>query len=326
MADETEHYSGPVVTRKAAKEAGLTRYFTGKPCKWSHLTWRQTSTGQCRLCENKRHRNRPDIARRSQRRWRAAHPGLEAERRRQYRRAVNPEIELHQRRAEAKAAGLKWYFTGLPCKKGHVAQRNTITGACDDCVRDRYLHNEVYRAGQRAWRAANKEHLRQLALKSYKADPERARQRTRKWVASRPGYGAAKQRQRRASDPNAKAKEAAWRKANPERTSEYCKKWAKSNPEAVRVKNHRRRVRKRENGGIHSAADIKKLFKIQKDRCAHSWCRVSIKKGYEIDHVIPLSRGGSNDRRNIQLLCKPCNQEKHDKHPIDYAQQNGMLL
>lgn len=35
----------------------------------------------------------------------------------------------------------------------------------------------------------------------------------------------------------------------------------------------------------------------------------------EIDHVIPLSRGGTNDDGNLQILCKSCNCKKHDKLP-----------
>jgi len=33
----------------------------------------------------------------------------------------------------------------------------------------------------------------------------------------------------------------------------------------------------------------------------------------EYDHVIPVSRGGANTARNIQLLCEPCNRGKSDK-------------
>ncbi|MFC1574416.1 HNH endonuclease [Candidatus Latescibacterota bacterium] len=33
----------------------------------------------------------------------------------------------------------------------------------------------------------------------------------------------------------------------------------------------------------------------------------------EYDHVIPVSKGGSNTARNIQLLCEKCNGEKSDK-------------
>jgi DNA-directed RNA polymerase subunit M/transcription elongation factor TFIIS len=33
----------------------------------------------------------------------------------------------------------------------------------------------------------------------------------------------------------------------------------------------------------------------------------------EFDHIIPLSKGGANTYRNIQLLCEPCNRKKLDK-------------
>ena len=33
----------------------------------------------------------------------------------------------------------------------------------------------------------------------------------------------------------------------------------------------------------------------------------------EFDHIIPVSKGGANTTRNIQLLCEPCNRSKSDK-------------
>jgi hypothetical protein len=37
-------------------------------------------------------------------------------------------------RAEAKAKGLDRYFTGLPCKNGHIAERHVRDGRCVECV------------------------------------------------------------------------------------------------------------------------------------------------------------------------------------------------
>ena len=39
----------------------------------------------------------------------------------------------HIKRSEAKAKGLKRFFTGKPCKRGHTAERQTAGGACCKC-------------------------------------------------------------------------------------------------------------------------------------------------------------------------------------------------
>lgn len=41
-------------------------------------------------------------------------------------------------RVEARAKGLKRYFTGNMCKYGHIAERDTKNGGCLECVRTNY--------------------------------------------------------------------------------------------------------------------------------------------------------------------------------------------
>lgn len=34
------------------------------------------------------------------------------------------------------------------------------------------------------------------------------------------------------------------------------------------------------------------------------------KKLLEVDHIIPIAKGGTDDRENLQTLCRPCNRRK----------------
>ena len=52
---------------------------------------------------------------------------------------------LPKSRAEAKATGAKYYFTGEPCKHGHVAARKT-KGSCIECLKIEWEKANVTRA------------------------------------------------------------------------------------------------------------------------------------------------------------------------------------
>lgn len=51
------------------------------------------------------------------------------------------------------------------------------------------------------------------------------------------------------------------------------------------------------------------VWKRDDGRCAY--CKSN--KKLEYDHIIPVSKGGSNTARNIQLLCERCNRSKSAK-------------
>jgi 5-methylcytosine-specific restriction endonuclease McrA len=225
-------------------------------------------------------------------------------------------------KAEAKAAGAKKYFTGKPCIRGHISERWVSTRTCVGCatseprlkadLKYRSSHREEIREKTARWRAENPERTRQSLADYFAANEEQINQRRRDDYAANAPAKRLEKRERYAADPL--------------HYQEINRRYAEENPEVIRAIRRNRRARKRGAGGSHTAADIEWLLNKQKNKCAHSWCRISLADGHHVDHMVPLALGGSNDRRNIQLLCEPCNLKKHAKHPIDFAQEHGLLL
>lgn len=54
---------------------------------------------------------------------------------------------------------------------------------------------------------------------------------------------------------------------------------------------------------------------LMRDNYTCQICGATVKDGakLEIDHIIPYSKGGSNDESNLQVLCQQCNREKHNR-------------
>jgi len=123
--------------------------------------------------------------------------------------------------------------------------------------------------------------------------------------------------------PCAQSRYLRWVETNPSRSLEIRAKWAKKNPEKRRIFSQNRRALVKSNGGKLSNNIAEKLLKLQQGKCA---CCYNQLEKYHLDHIMPVSLGGENKDRNIQLLCPTCNLQKNAKHPIDFMQSKGFLL
>lgn len=98
---------------------------------------------------------------------------------------------------------------------------------------------------------------------------------------------------------------------------EYCA----ANKEKRRIANHRRRARLYQAKGSYSKEDIARIYISQTEKCY--WCGVKLNGKYEIDHIIALSKGGSNSPENICCACMSCNRSKNNRSPWVF---NGRLI
>jgi HNH endonuclease len=230
-------------------------------------------------------------------------------------------------KSAAKAAGLKRFCTGRPCKYGHISERFVASGMCVQCQRDKYAANpQIDKARIKAWRDANPEKAAAQAKKwSAGVSPERMCEHKRKHYVKHRDKILAGHKHRYAEDPMGnKARAAKWYAENREHAIARIKQWSKDNPDKFRAIQRTRKARKKGAEGSHSADDIAAIRLRQKDRCAY--CRKPLKGKGEVDHIEPLARGGSNWPSNLQLLCIPCNRHKSAIDPIEFMQSQGFLL
>ena len=78
----------------------------------------------------------------------------------------------------------------------------------------------------------------------------------------------------------------------------------------VKAKRARRRARQAGAVGTYTWAEVMHVFLALDRRCAY--CEQPIDGQPEPDHVVPLSRGGSNSLTNILPCCQGCNADKRD--------------
>ena len=179
-----------------------------------------------------------------------------------------------------------------PCKRGHVGPRD-FKRYCLECKRLRVL----------SYYQENKEKIINRVGIWQKENSERSARNKLAYVLRHP---------ERVKDIRARVH----------------KKWKEKDPDRFKlikkVNQANRKARMMMADGEHSLDDINDIRIMQKGKCAY--CRTRLNGDEHTDHIIPISRGGNNSRKNIQLLCPFCNVSKKDRDPIDHARRLGRLI
>jgi 5-methylcytosine-specific restriction endonuclease McrA len=110
-----------------------------------------------------------------------------------------------------------------------------------------------------------------------------------------------------ANPEKAKKQAREWRLAHPEQANGHARKWQRDHLENGKIRQARRRARKFRAKGHGYATDQHVAWRFE------MWggrCYACGEKATDIDHVIPLAKGGAHFPANIRPICKRCNSRK----------------
>lgn len=190
-----------------------------------------------------------------------------------------------------------------------TASRDGLFPYCKPCqrARDRVysaVHREERRAYNAKWRA---EH------------PDEVRENNRKWRdANRERVKAYHQKLYEGNGEAMRAAIKAWADAHPEiirARNAANRALARAHPEVLRACNAARSARAvGVTDGHVTAEELRTLWLHYEQRCAY--CGAS--EELTLDHVMPISRGGSNSIDNCVPACWPCNSSKNDRTYLEW--------
>jgi len=177
------------------------------------------------------------------------------------------------------------------------------------------------------WRARKPELSREIDRRSNQKHSKKRAAEAAEWRTKNQEHVRQYQREydaKRHNRDERNAEKRATYAANREAACAAAREWRRSNPEIKRVYKLRYRARKRGATGSHTAAQLQELLERQMFLCANPYCRADLRGvTHHPDHIISLSRGGSNGIENLQWLCRPCNSRKSDLDPADWLRREA---
>lgn len=182
-----------------------------------------------------------------------------------------------------------------------------------------YLHNnrEKVNAYKKVWADANKDKIKAYGKKYYQTHKDKIRVCTKAYRKAHPKkIKLCQKAYREANKEKIKILNKADYELNKEKHKIWEKAWRENNPEKNRESSRKQRALKRK--APYEPINEKIVF--MRDGWICQICKKRVDKRFKglhpmarsLDHIIPLSRGGSHIYKNVQLAHLGCNSSKHN--------------
>ena len=197
-----------------------------------------------------------------------------------------------------------------------------VISKCKECTKKYY----------KQYYEANPEYIKEYHKQYYENNSEYIKERNKQWREANPEYN--KERNKQYYENNSeyiKERNKQWREANPE----YNKQWREANPEynkqyyennrerkneIARKANHKRRAKLKSNGGEYTLEQWNECLEFFDYTCAYSGAELN-KDNTNIEHIIPISKGGTNDITNIVPALDSVNKSKNASDMLEWYKQ-----
>lgn len=173
------------------------------------------------------------------------------------------------------------------------------------------------------YRKEHEEKNREYMHTYYLEHKEQLFERNKRWIEEHPEQVREYKRKYQRNNPFKKRE---YYLANREKVLTKTRAYAKAHPDPAR-----KRARKYKRLGIvnsieghYTKRDVIAQAARQRGKCF--WCDCKLDADYHVDHVIPISRGGTNYPSNLVVACPFCNLSKGNKLPHEWQGSNGRLL
>jgi len=204
----------------------------------------------------------------------------------------------------------KFYFQRIciHCRRTVEREREKRKGTAPERSRKyRQSHPDQVKAGKKDWEARNPDKVQAQKKRSHLRCKEKNNQRSMNWHYANLDY--------------VRAQRSNHYQEHRDEIIARVIQYQRDNPEQFRSVQHRRRAREIGAEGSFTGQDIINLYNEQNGRCGY--CGITLYDEFDIEHMNPIARGGSNWPENLILACSPCNASKHAKTHDEWKAVRG---